>query len=132
MKRIRRLLHGRSKGFTLVELIIAIALMGIIAVAFFGSLSNAMLALHFADVQTTAESLARSEIELVKERREHNAANYTRPDPTGYEGYSVSVGFWVVEQDQEEKQKVQRITVKVNHGDRGVISLTGYMRTHES
>jgi len=64
--KIVRALQGSSSGLTLVEVLIAIALIGILAIAFLGGLSNALMALHFADVRTSAESLARSEMEYVK------------------------------------------------------------------
>lgn len=122
--KVRRLLQGSSRGLTLVELVIAMALMGIIVVALLGGLSNAIVALHFADVQATAESLARSEMEYLKQSYNATAANYTDNAPLGYEGYAVSVGFWCLDEDET----LQRVTVEVSHKDRPdpVVTLTGY------
>ena len=108
---------------TLIELIIAIALMGIIAVAFFGGLSNATLAFHFADVQTTAESLARSAMEYEKTQ--------VRTDlPWGGEeevdNYTVKVSVEAV------AEGLQKITVGVffhtRPPDEPVTTLVGYKR----
>ncbi len=154
MRRIRRLLQGRSKGLTLVEVIIAIALMGIIAVAFFGGLSNALLAFHFADVQTTAESLARSEMERVKEAPYEDYVTGSPPDyikedePSDfYEGYYVwlsalpidpSTNQVIVDEDGNfregytEDLGIQQITVGIHYQGgaepRLVASLVGYKR----
>ena len=98
MKRIRRLLQGRSKGLTLVEIIIAIALIAIIGVAILGGLSQAIYSLHIADVRTTAESLARSEMEVVYEAaydlyESGSPPSYSKAGEESdiYEGYYVWV-----------------------------------------
>ena len=58
--------QGSSRGFTLIEVTIAIALLGIIAVTIMTALSTASVALIIADRRATAESLARSQMEYVK------------------------------------------------------------------
>ena len=55
-----------EKGSTLIEIVIAIALMGIIASGFLMALSGSSKAIILADERTTAESLARSQLEYVK------------------------------------------------------------------
>jgi len=64
--RARRAFQGSSRGFTLLEILIAIALIGIVAVAILGALSTSSKVLIIADERTTAESLARRQIEYVK------------------------------------------------------------------
>jgi prepilin-type N-terminal cleavage/methylation domain-containing protein len=72
MKRIRfsnkarKTLGGSSRGFTLIEVLIALALFTIIAFVFAGGLSTASRAVLTADVRTRAESLARTQMESVK------------------------------------------------------------------
>jgi prepilin-type N-terminal cleavage/methylation domain-containing protein len=72
MKRIRlsnktrKTLQGHSRGFTLIEVVIAIALIGLIGAAVLSALSTASLALIIADQRATAESIARSQMEYVK------------------------------------------------------------------
>ena len=63
---VRKAFQGRSRGFTLVEVLITIALIGAISVAFFSFMSAATSALIHADERTIAESLARSQLEFVK------------------------------------------------------------------
>lgn len=64
--RARGAWQGGSRGFTLIEVTIAIALLGIIAVTILTALSTASVALIIADRRATAESLARSQMEYVK------------------------------------------------------------------
>ena len=74
MKRIRfgdkarRAWQGRSRGFTLIEVLIALALFTIIAFVFAGGLGTASRAVLTADVRTRAESLARTQMESIKEQ----------------------------------------------------------------
>ena len=66
MNKLAKVLEGRYKGFTLIEVLIALAILAIVAVAFLTALTTASTALILADERTTAESLARSELEYVK------------------------------------------------------------------
>jgi prepilin-type N-terminal cleavage/methylation domain-containing protein len=63
---VRKTFRGSTRGFTLIEVVIAIAILGTIAVTFLGALSTSSLALITADQRATAESLARSQMEYVK------------------------------------------------------------------
>lgn len=92
----RKAFQGRSRGFTLIEVLIAIALMGIIAIAVLGALSTASAALITADKRATAESLARSQMEFAKnqpyEDAEEAEATYEEiaPIPDGYSIWSYN------------------------------------------
>lgn len=72
MKRVRlssqvkRAFQGRSRGFLLLEVLLAIAFMGIIAIAFASALATTTTTLIIGDERTTAESLARRQMEYVK------------------------------------------------------------------
>ncbi len=57
-----------ERGFGLVEVLMALALLGIIAVAFIMAIAVASQAILIADERTTAESLARSQLEYIKEQ----------------------------------------------------------------
>lgn len=64
--RIFRKLKRSQRGFGLVEVLVALGLLGIIGIAFLGSLAYASNAIILSDGHTTAESLARSELEYIK------------------------------------------------------------------
>jgi len=66
--KLRKAFRGPSHGFTLIEVLIALALFAIIAIVFAGGLTTASRAVTIADIRTRAESLARTQMESVKEQ----------------------------------------------------------------
>jgi prepilin-type N-terminal cleavage/methylation domain-containing protein len=114
-----------ERGFTLVEVIIAIALLGIVGVAFLGGLSTASKAIFLADERATAESLARTEMEYVM-NQDYSAApwDYELPSgtssgvfpswwatanhtlPTGYDGYTLEVNAVPLRDTDDGEQKI--------------------------
>lgn len=117
--RIRRALPGHSRGFALIEVVIAIALMGMIGITILSALSTATLALIIADQRATAESLARSQMEGVKDE---SLNPYESDEPQPYEhgpvesmdypGYFVSVS---AEPLHDPDDGIQEITVTVTY-----------------
>jgi len=117
---VRRAFRGRSRGFSLIEVSIAIALIGIIVVGILSALSYASMVLIIADRQATAESLARSQIEYIKNQWPY--IDYSKEDHPEYltvptldgEDYEIElvVDELVVDPDQS---KLQKITVIVSY-----------------
>jgi prepilin-type N-terminal cleavage/methylation domain-containing protein len=95
--KVRKAYRGRSRGFTMVEVVIAMLLLGIIGVAVLTSLSYASTVLIITDRRATAESLAKTQMEDVKSQNYTSAptegvANYTKITdiPDGYTIWSVN------------------------------------------
>jgi prepilin-type N-terminal cleavage/methylation domain-containing protein len=57
-----------SPGFTLIEVLVALGLFAIIGIVFAGGLATASRAVITADVRTNAESLARTQMEYIKQQ----------------------------------------------------------------
>jgi prepilin-type N-terminal cleavage/methylation domain-containing protein len=131
-----------EKGFVLVEVLVALALTGIIATAFLLAIATGLKAILLADERTTAESLARSQMEDIKNETyiiysdDPHDVYSTTGTPIG-EGYSIS--FTVVPFDPGTGQPynevggifvqddgIQKITVTVAHLGNDVITLEGY------
>jgi prepilin-type N-terminal cleavage/methylation domain-containing protein len=71
-----------ERGFSLMEVALAIALLGIVAVAFLTALATGSKAIFIADERATAESLARAQIEYVRSQEYSGAHwNYTLDYP---------------------------------------------------
>ena len=132
-----------ERGFSLIEVIIALALLGIIAVAFLTALSTASKALFIADERTTAESLARSQMEYVKSQGyidysadPHGVYDEITPSDSNYSIDFTAVPFDPITgvpytPDEEGifngDEGIQKITVTIEHPDGDeVITLEGY------
>jgi len=128
-----------ERGFSLVEVIIALLLLGIVAVAFLGGLSTASKVIFTADERATAESLARTEMEYVRNQDYDKSVapwSYELPStppswdathalPEGYAGYTVSV---TAEPLHATDDGIQRIIVTVRHLEKpdAIVTLEAY------
>ncbi len=141
-----------ERGFSLIEVTIALGLLGIIAVAVLGGLATASTALVIADERATAESLARSQMEYVKNQSYITAADYDPGVPGSGEvtyqkitGIPAGYTIWGVDRadatvtdiigvpwDSQNNQPVttdvglQRIKLIIQHHGKDVITLEGY------
>ena len=121
----------REKGFSLLEVMLAIALMGIIAVAFLGALATGSKAIFIADERATAESIARSQMEDIKKQV------YDDTLPIEYSlllgipaNYSITVTAQRLDRDvppnPTDDDGIQQIIVTVSHNTKQVLTLEDY------
>lgn len=149
IKRLRK-----QEGFGLVEVIIALGLLGIIGIAFLTALATSTTAIMTSDKHATAESLARSEMEYVKSQDyssdpwSYQLPSGTSPTgqlpewwvpgshtlPAGYENYTATVeAEWLdpMENGDGNDDGLQKITVTITFPrddpeETTVIALEGY------
>jgi len=135
-----------EKGIGLIEVLVALAILGIVAAAFLSGLATAAKAIYIADVRTTAESLARSQIEYVKNQEYipvlegADEVTYQKINgiPAGYTIESVdhtgtTVGDikgvpWDSDDGEAEDNEVglQRIKLVIKHSGNVKITLEDY------
>jgi len=127
--------RGNEDGVSLIETLIALALLGLIAAAFLGGLATAAKATFIADEQATSESLARSEIEYVKNQ---SYINYVDPEHGSYGLITTPTNYTVVitatpidpstgqPLSSGQDQGMQRITVTVKHSGKSVLTVADY------
>jgi len=101
--RVRKAFRDSSRGFSLIEVSIAIALIGVIAIAILGALSYASTVLIITDRQATAESLAKSQMEYVKNQEYDLAENGGVATYEEISSISIPVGYsiWSVNRTGE-------------------------------
>ena len=116
-----------EKGFSLIEVVIALLLLGIIGVALLSGLATASIALVIADERATAESLARSQMEYVKsidyvnEATSYPAASI--PQEHIDTGYSATITALPLHNPDDG---IQKITVTISHNGKEIITLEDY------
>jgi prepilin-type N-terminal cleavage/methylation domain-containing protein len=111
-----------QKGFSLIELVIAIGLLGIIGVGILGALGTTSKALFIADERETARNLAASQMEDVKQTFYASSYNSTLIPPE-YAGYSATI---TTDNIASNASDIQKITVTISHQGKVVTSLKDY------
>jgi type II secretion system protein I len=126
---IRRLsiFTDQESGMTLVETLVALAILGAVAVSFLNGMTAASESTFIADEQTTAENLARNQMEEVRTADYvYGATEYPpAPMPNGkdYINYSAVI---TAEPLNNPDDGIQKITVSIKHFDKTTFRLESY------
>ena len=107
-------------GISLIETIVALALLGIIGVTFLGGLATSTNARSAADKHVTARILAEFQIEDI--RNQEYATSYDPiPIPTEYAGYTAQIAT-----SNQRNGNIQKITITISHHNKDVYTLESY------
>ena len=135
LSRLMKKFMSTESGVTLLETLVALAILGFVAVAFLSGLTTAARATFIADEQATAESLARSEIEYVKSQEYEPAGQYQyRVQREEFEtaGYTTDTTVDSIDPDTGETlqpgqdEGIQKITVTVERNGNPIITVESY------
>ena len=109
-----------ERGSSLIETVVALALLGIVAVAFLSATATSSSTRLIADEHASARILAESQIEDIK--KQTYAFSYDAvPIPAEYPGYSAIVNI-----DHVRNGNIQKITVTVRHRNKDLTTLESY------
>jgi type II secretory pathway pseudopilin PulG len=113
---------NNQKGISLVEAMVALAILGTSVVAFIIALSTGSLTITEQNKETTAQSLAQTQMEYTKDYPYAvGAATYpVLPPPATY---NVTVGVTAV---PSTDTNIQKITVTVFKEGNNVLTITDY------
>jgi prepilin-type N-terminal cleavage/methylation domain-containing protein len=109
-------------GFTLVEVLVSLAILGVTGVYFLNALGTASRGSFIIDERETANNLAESQMEYIK--NQSYASSYVPAPISGdYANYSANVSVSVL---GGRDGNIQKITIVIKHQDKEVIRLEGY------
>lgn len=109
-------------GFSLVESLVAVAILGVSLTALISNLSVGSLAVNLQNESTLAQQLAQTQMETIKAAAyDSTGASYTLISSP--EGYAVSVN---TDSAIYSNSHIQKITVNVAHDGVTVITLEDY------
>ena len=108
-------------GASLIETIIALALLGIIGVSFLGATATSSSSRVIADEHASGRILAESQMESIKKETYAFSYDPIPISPEEYPGYSA-----VVDIDNMRNDNIQKITVTIRHHNRDVTKLESY------
>ena len=117
-----RVLVCRESGATLMETVVALFVLGTIAVTFLSGLVTTSKASFSTDERATAQSLAQSQMEGVQ-NASYNATGYLPaaiPDDENYTDYSANITA------ESGGVGIQKITITVSRSGEVVTTLEGY------
>jgi prepilin-type N-terminal cleavage/methylation domain-containing protein len=111
---------GDERGFSLLEVIVSLALLGIVGVGLLSALATVSSVTLKTDERQTATNLAETQMEYVK--NQGYAASYTpAPIPSNYVGYTVNITA-----SSLQDSNIQKITVVTGRAGKVPVRLEGY------
>ncbi len=122
---IRRLREER--GLVLLESLVALAILALTATAYLGGLGTVFQAGSVSDVRSTAQSLAASQLEQLRDTTySYDATTYAAaviPGTADYAGYAVNITAAALNSPDDG---VQRLTVTVTRQGETVYTVVHY------
>ena len=131
---------GNEAGVSLIEAVIALALLGLIAASFLGGLATGSKGTVTADEQATAESLVRSEMEYVKSQayidysaNPHDVYSDVAP-PTDYSinltaepfDQATGIAYGQTGGIYDQDDGIQKITVTAKRNGNSLLTIADY------
>ena len=108
-----------DKGTSLLEVLVALALLGIVSVLFLGSVANSSSARVTADTRVSAKILAESLMDNIK--KQSYEPSYDITIPPEFAGYSANLTV-----ESMANGNIQKLTIVIEHFDSEVLTLESY------
>ena len=112
-----------QRGFSLIETLICIAILGIVAVGFLSALSTTVKSVALADDRETAKNLAESQMEYIKDLSYASSYSQSSSLSSEYPGYSANITAYNI---TSRNGNIQRIVISILHNNVEVLSLEDF------
>jgi prepilin-type N-terminal cleavage/methylation domain-containing protein len=106
-----------EKGISLIEVLVALALLGIISASFLGGVATTSTARVTADERSSAKILAESLMDTIK--KDTYKTSYIITIPEEFAGYSANLTV-------TNGNNIQELTFLIKHRNREVLTLESY------
>jgi prepilin-type N-terminal cleavage/methylation domain-containing protein len=106
-----------EKGISLIEVLVALAILSIISASFLGGVATTSTARVTADERSSAKILAENLMEGIK--KQSYAASYVVTIPEEFAGYSANLTV-------TNLNNIQKLKIAIVHRSRGVLALESY------
>jgi Tfp pilus assembly protein PilV len=121
-KKIISKLSGSQRGITLVEAAVSVLLLGGGVLTMILTMSGGALAVQVNDEEVTAQALARSQMEYIKELP-YSPLALTYPKIDAPDGYSISVSVAAVPGANAD---IQKVTAAIARAGKTVFTIQDY------
>ena len=111
-----------EEGLTLVESLIAVAIVGVALVAFAVALSTGSIAVWESDQEVTVQSLARTQMEYIK-GYPYDPDATTYPTVNATDNYSISVAVTSV---PDTDTNIQKVTANISRDGQVLLTVEDY------
>ena len=134
MDKVREVLRGDSSGIGFIEVIIALAILGIIAAAFLSGLITSLKAVAISDERSVAVALAQGQMEYVKGLEYDDITDPPHPQYIENQtltpaGYTVVISAERLDPEGDgfdNDDGIQQISITVSHQGSEVFTLEDY------
>jgi len=109
-----------GRGASLVEVLVAVAIIAIVITIFLSALSTGSLGVSVVHERVTAENIARSQLEYVKETDFIAGTDHYTPTAISHPGYGATISATTI------YTGLQLITVTIFHDGEAVLTIENY------
>ncbi|HSW57942.1 MAG TPA: type II secretion system protein [Dehalococcoidales bacterium] len=112
----------KQQGFSLVEILVAMAISAIVSVGFLSGLTMSSKAAISTDQMDTGRAIAQAQMEWVRNQNYLSSGQYSLNDVimAQYPGYSATIS---AQPAAERDGNIQKIVITVNFGNKSVARL---------